>query len=125
VVETQSDLDEAKAAVSACSENTSCEVVCTMTFEASGDNQFNTMMGVTPQQMIEEIVPLGASIVGTNCGNGIQNMVKIAEQIRSIDTSVPILVGAYTCPCQRRCTGIQGRTNHFPGNPGRDGCLGG
>jgi 5-methyltetrahydrofolate--homocysteine methyltransferase len=37
-------------------------------------------MGVTVQQAVEGLVKAGADIVGSNCGNGIKNMLKIAEE---------------------------------------------
>lgn len=94
VVETMSDLEEARAAVTACSENTGCEVICTMTFEKSGENEFHTMMGVSPSEMVSEMINAGASVIGTNCGNGIENMIDIVKQIRSVEAHIPILVHA-------------------------------
>jgi 5-methyltetrahydrofolate--homocysteine methyltransferase len=94
VIETMSDMDEAKAAVRACAENTSCEIICTMTFEKSSDTEYHTMMGITPTQMVEELVPLGASIIGANCGNGIEGMIQIVKEIRSINKDIPVLVHA-------------------------------
>jgi len=94
VIETMSDLDEAIAAVKACKENTSCEIICTMTFDKSGDKAYNTMMGVTPAEMVNGIISNGASIVGANCGNGIQNMIEISELIRSVNSEIPILIHA-------------------------------
>ena len=94
VVETMSDIDEAKAAVRASKENTSCEIICTMTFEKSTEKEYHTMMGVTPQQMVEEIIGAGASIIGANCGNGIERMVEIVSLIREVDSSIPVLVHA-------------------------------
>ncbi len=94
VIETMSDLDEAKAAIQACKENTSCEVICTMTFEKSGEDIFHTMMGVTPTQMVEELVTAGADIIGANCGNGIKNMVSIVNEIRYVNKTIPILIHA-------------------------------
>jgi 5-methyltetrahydrofolate--homocysteine methyltransferase len=94
VIETMSDIDEAKAAVHACAENTDCEVICTMTFEKSDGDAFHTMMGVTPAQMAEEIVSAGAHIIGANCGNGIRNMIGIVKEIRSVNKSIPVLIHA-------------------------------
>jgi 5-methyltetrahydrofolate--homocysteine methyltransferase len=94
VIETMSDIDEAKCAISACSENTSCEIICTMTFEKSEEKVFHTMMGVTPAQMTEELVNAGISIIGANCGNGTKDMVNIVEQIRKINKNIPILIHA-------------------------------
>jgi 5-methyltetrahydrofolate--homocysteine methyltransferase len=94
VIETMSDIEEARAAVKACAENTSCEVICTMTFEKSAENTYHTMMGVTPAQMTAEMAEAGATIIGANCGNGIQNMIGIVREIRNSDKQVPILIHA-------------------------------
>lgn len=94
VIETMSDMDEAKAAVSAAKENTKCEVICTMTFEKSGDKLYNTMMGVSPQDMVQTIIDAGATIIGANCGNGIQNMIEISQLIREVDKDIPVLIHA-------------------------------
>ncbi len=94
VLETFTDIEEATAAVKACKQNTSCEIICTMTFDKTGEKEYNTMMGITPAQMVEDIIKAGADIIGANCGNGIVNMIDIAAEIRSIDTDIPILVHA-------------------------------
>ncbi len=94
VVETMSDIEEARAAVMACKENTSCEVICTMTFDKTGENEFHTMMGVSPSDMVEAMIEAGADIIGANCGNGMENMIGITEQIRKINSSIPILIHA-------------------------------
>jgi 5-methyltetrahydrofolate--homocysteine methyltransferase len=92
IVETMSDLEEAKAGVRACIENTSCEVICTMTFEKSGENAYHTMMGVTPAQMTEVITGAGAGIIGANCGNGIRDMIGIVKEIRRVNKTIPVLI---------------------------------
>ncbi len=92
-VETMFDLEEAKCAIMAAKENTKCEVICTMTFDAS-ETGFHTMMGTTPEAAAESLIEAGAEIIGTNCGNGVENMVGIVKQMRAIDSKVPILVQA-------------------------------
>lgn len=94
VIETMSDLEEATAAVRACKENTSCEIICTMTFEKSPEGAFYTMMGVTPAEMVTEMVAAGATIIGANCGNGMENMIGISEEIRKINANIPLLIHA-------------------------------
>jgi 5-methyltetrahydrofolate--homocysteine methyltransferase len=94
IVETMSDIDEAKAAVSACKENTPCEVICTMTFEKSGEQLYHTMMGVTPAEMVQEMINAGATIIGANCGNGMENMIGITEEIRKANATIPVLIHA-------------------------------
>jgi 5-methyltetrahydrofolate--homocysteine methyltransferase len=94
VVETMSDIDEAACAVKACAENTKCEIICTFTFEKSSEKVYHTMMGVTPSQMTEEMIKAGATIIGANCGNGIEGMIDIVEEIRKVNSNVPILIHA-------------------------------
>ncbi len=94
VIETMSDIDEAKAAVRAAADGTSCEIICTMTFEKTNEHTYHTMMGVTPAQMTEELVRAGAAIIGANCGNGIRDMIGIVKEIRSVNKTIPVLIHA-------------------------------
>jgi 5-methyltetrahydrofolate--homocysteine methyltransferase len=94
IIETMSDLEEAMCAINACKENTKCEIILTMTFEKSEEKVYHTMMGITPTQMIEELINSGVSIIGANCGNGIKDMVGIVEEIRKINKSIPVLIHA-------------------------------
>jgi 5-methyltetrahydrofolate--homocysteine methyltransferase len=94
VVETMTDLEEATAAVKACRDNTLCEVICTMTFDKSPDGSFFTMMGVSPADLVPAMIDAGANIIGANCGNGLENMIGIVNEIRAIDPEIPILVHA-------------------------------
>src|SRR6056297_228073 len=94
MIETMSDLDEARLAVKAAKENTGLEVFCTMTFEKTVNGEYRSMMGVSPTEMVETIVNAGADLIGANCGNGIAGMVGIVEEIRKADAEIPILVHA-------------------------------
>jgi 5-methyltetrahydrofolate--homocysteine methyltransferase len=94
VVETMTDLDEARIAVEAAKENTGCEVICTMTFDKIKSGEFRTMMGIAPGEIPEVLIAAGASVIGANCGNGIAGMVDIVREIRSVNSEIPILVHA-------------------------------
>ncbi|UCH14256.1 MAG: homocysteine S-methyltransferase family protein [Bacteroidales bacterium] len=94
VVETMSDLEEARQAVKAAKENTGCEVICTMTFERTVDNDYKSMMGVSPSQMVDEIIDHGVEIIGANCGNGIEGMIQIVKEIRKVNRTIPVLIHA-------------------------------
>lgn len=94
IVETMTDLAEAKLATRAAKENTDCEVICTMTFDETPDGEFRSMMGISPTQMVPELLEAGAEVIGANCGNGTQGMIGIVKEIRSVDSDVPILVHA-------------------------------
>ncbi len=92
IVETMTDLVEAKLAVQAAKENTECEMICTMTFDPTVHGDFRTMMGISPSQMVPELLDIGADVIGANCGNGTEIMIGVAKEIRSFDKNVPILV---------------------------------
>ncbi|KAA6352234.1 homocysteine S-methyltransferase [termite gut metagenome] len=93
-IETMSDIDEAILAIKATKENTHLEIIATFTFDATGENQFHTMMGVTPADAAIAAVQAGADIIGANCGNGLKNMIAIVSQMREVDPNIPILVHA-------------------------------
>jgi 5-methyltetrahydrofolate--homocysteine methyltransferase len=93
-IETMSDMDEASLAIKAAKENTRLEIIATFTFEATGENQFHTMMGVNPADAALAAVQAGADIIGANCGNGLKNMITIVRQMREVDLHTPVLVHA-------------------------------
>jgi len=79
--ETQTSLEETRLAIRAAKENTRLAVMATMVFD-KGPRGFFTMMGVTPVQAAVELRKAGADVVGSNCGNGIDNMLEVARQMR-------------------------------------------
>lgn len=93
-IETMTALDEAILAIRAARENTDLEIICAMTFDKTIQGDFRTMMGVSPEEMTHALKAAGADIIGTNCGNGMENMIPIVEQIRDADPDIPILVHA-------------------------------
>ena len=92
-IETFYALDEAEQAIRATKENTSLEVICTFTFDKSV-NGYKTLMGVTPQQMVESLIAYGADIIGANCGSGFEDMVEIVKMIREVSPDIPIMIQA-------------------------------
>ena len=93
-VETMTDLEEAIQAIKASKENTKCEVFCTMTFDKTVNNDFRSMMGVSPTDMVNQLVEAGAELIGANCGNGIKDMISIVKEIRERDKEISVLVHA-------------------------------
>ncbi len=94
MIETMTDLDEARLAIRAAKENTKCEVFCTMTFEKTIQGEFRSMMGISPTDMVNTLIDAGAELIGANCGNGIADMIGIVEEIRKANTEIPILIHA-------------------------------
>ncbi|MCD6566480.1 MAG: homocysteine S-methyltransferase family protein [Bacteroidales bacterium] len=91
-IETMSALDEAELAVKAAIENTNLEIICTFTFAKTVSGDYKTVMGVSPAQMAEKMLSAGASIIGTNCGYGMEVMIPIVKAFRDFDSNIPLLV---------------------------------
>jgi len=91
LIETMSDLAEAKEAISAARE-CGLPVVASMVFD-SGRNKDRTMMGVTPEQAAAELTEAGADVIGANCGRGIAGLVEICRRLRA-STSRPVWIKA-------------------------------
>ena len=43
------------------------------------NGDYHTMMGVSPEEMVILMKEAGAHIIGSNCGNGIRDMIGIAK----------------------------------------------
>ena len=93
-IETMSAIDEAELAVKATKENTNLEIIATFTFEKTLNDDYRTMMGVSPVDAANAMIAAGADIIGTNCGNGIERMVEIVREMREVAPETPILVHA-------------------------------
>jgi methionine synthase I (cobalamin-dependent) len=78
-VETMSDLNEARAAVTGAKQACSLPVFCTFSFDTHG----RTSMGVRPAQAAEAVAALGASAVGANCGHAPEEVLDILPQMRA------------------------------------------
>ena len=90
LIETQMALEEAITGICAARENTNLPVFSTMVFDL-GPRGFFTMMGVTPEKAVHDLREAGADIVGANCGNGIDKMVDLAEQMRAVDDGLMLI----------------------------------
>jgi methionine synthase I (cobalamin-dependent) len=81
VIETISDLEEAKLALAAARE-TGLPVVACAVFDAGKDKD-RTMMGSTPEQVANALTEAGADVIGANCGQGIEGFVQICRRLRA------------------------------------------
>jgi 5-methyltetrahydrofolate--homocysteine methyltransferase len=90
-VETMIDIQEITLAVKAAkSISPSTPVMATMTFDKT-PRGFFTMMGVNIEKAARELEAAGADIIGSNCGNGIEDMTMIAREYKEF-TSLPIII---------------------------------
>ncbi|MGO9317100.1 MAG: homocysteine S-methyltransferase family protein [Terracidiphilus sp.] len=81
LVETMSDIEEARLAVDA-ARSTELPVIVSFAFD-SGKNKDRTMMGATPESVAEAMVNAGADAVGANCGVGVEQVVPICRRLHA------------------------------------------
>ena len=90
-IETMTDLKEASLAIKAAkSVSQAIPVAATMTFDLT-PNGFFTIMGTGIEQAAGGLAEAGADIIGSNCGNGIENMIMIAEEFKR-RSSFPVMI---------------------------------
>ncbi len=81
IIETMSDISEAKIAVAA-ARAAGLPVIVSFAFD-TGKNKDRTMMGATPEQVASEMAAAGADAVGANCGVGIETAIVLCRRLRS------------------------------------------
>lgn len=87
LIETMSDLYEAKAAVLAAKENSSLPIFCTMTFQADG----RTLTGADALTAVNVLQGLGVDALGVNCSLGPRELVSIVREIVKY-SKIPVIV---------------------------------
>lgn len=87
VLETLTDLGEARAAVLAAKENSSLPVICTMTFEKTR----RTFTGCRISSMALTLEGLGIDAIGINCSLGPDELAPLVEELARW-TTLPIIV---------------------------------
>lgn len=81
LVETMSDIEEARLAVAA-AKSTGLPVIVSFAFD-SGKNKDRTMTGATPEAVAAKMVEAGADAVGANCGVGVEYAAPICRRLRA------------------------------------------
>jgi methionine synthase I (cobalamin-dependent) len=81
LVETMSEIEEARLAVAA-AKSTGLPVIVSFAFD-SGKNKDRTMMGATPEAVAAAMVEAGADAVGANCGVGVEYAAAICRRLHA------------------------------------------
>jgi methionine synthase I (cobalamin-dependent) len=81
LVETMSDIEEARLGVAA-AKTTGLPAIVSFAF-ASGRNKDRTMTGATPEAVAQAMVEAGADAVGANCGVGVEYAAAICRRLRA------------------------------------------
>lgn len=87
LIETMTDLYEAKAAVLAAKENSDLPVFCTMSFGEDG----RTFMGCNAVSMVSTLQGLGVDALGINCSMGPKEIEPLLDEVLKI-SKVPVMV---------------------------------
>ncbi len=110
-IETMTDLHEITLAIEAAKTiSPDTPVMATMTFDST-PRGFYTIMGVSIKDASRRLEQAGANIIGSNCGNGIENMVKIAREFKQ-NTVLPIVIQS-----NAGIPEIHGTTTLYPETP--------
>jgi len=96
-IETMISLEEAACAVRAARQaeqelGIALEVMATLTY-GPAPGGFRTVMGASIPDTVAELERAGADVLGSNCGNGIEQMLPITLEFRRL-TSRPLLIQA-------------------------------
>ena len=81
LIETMSEIDEARIAVEA-ARKTGLPVIASFAFD-SGKNKDRTMMGANPETVAAAMVEAGADAVGANCGVGVELAIPICARLHA------------------------------------------
>ncbi|MCS6993001.1 MAG: homocysteine S-methyltransferase family protein [Anaerolineales bacterium] len=80
LIETMSDINEAKAAIEGVRRiNSGIPLLVTFSFDTHG----RTMMGIKPEKAAREIWALGVTAIGANCGRTLSETLTAIEQMRA------------------------------------------
>ena len=89
VIETISDLYEAKAAILAAKENTNLPVICSMTFQEDG----RTFVGCDPLTAVVTLQDLGVDALGVNCSLGPESLKPVIDMMLKY-SRLPVILQA-------------------------------
>ena len=88
-VETMMAVEEAEAALRAAKEASGLPVSVSMTFDKT-ETGVRTSWGVDAAMAVERLSAAGADVIGANCGNGVEIVIEVIRQMRSL-TPLPLL----------------------------------
>jgi len=112
-IETFSDLEEARAAVTAAGAVApALPVVVTLTFERG-----RTMMGTRPEEAADVLAGMGVAALGANCGNGFEEVERVLPGLAAGAPGLPLVAKANAGrPIATADGGV-----YYPGTPAEAG----
>jgi len=89
-IETMSDLEEVKAAVTGIRSVSDLPIAATMSFDSHG----RTMMGVSPEQAAKVLQLEEIQLLGANCGTGSDELIEAIRAFKSTNPELPLIAKA-------------------------------
>ncbi|MHA1227247.1 MAG: homocysteine S-methyltransferase family protein [Candidatus Hodarchaeales archaeon] len=90
-VETISDLEEMKAALTAITRISNKPIIASMTYKKT-KRGFFTIMGNSVDQCFDELLTSGASVIGANCTLGSSDFVELFKTYREYNSDFPLSI---------------------------------
>jgi len=91
MLETFTDLNEVDCALDAIRQYSQIPVIVSLTYTKSPMG-YNTMMGTSIEDAVKYLLKSDVFAIGSNCGNGIENMIEVGKEIRKHSDKIKILV---------------------------------
>lgn len=92
IVETMMDAEEMRLAITAARQHSDLPIIATMTF-AVGPGGVRTRWGVDVSKAVQVLEEAGADVIGSNCGDGFDEMIEVIAQMRPL-TKRPLIAQA-------------------------------
>lgn len=92
IVETMMDAEEMRLAIKAAKQHSDLPVIATMTFSV-GPAGVRTRWGVDVSRAVQVLEEAGADVIGSNCGDGFDEMIEVIAQMRPL-TKLPVIAQA-------------------------------
>jgi 5-methyltetrahydrofolate--homocysteine methyltransferase len=86
-VETMSDINEVLAAIEGIRTVSDLPITATLTYDRHG----RTMMGVSPEDALEQLLPTGISALGANCGTGPEEVSNVVQALTDAGAQLPLI----------------------------------
>jgi 5-methyltetrahydrofolate--homocysteine methyltransferase len=86
-IETMSDINEVLAAIEGIRINSQLPIAATLTFDHHG----RTMMGVSPEMVVEQLGPKSLAALGANCGTGPEQIEPIIQALQAAGAQMPLI----------------------------------
>jgi 5-methyltetrahydrofolate--homocysteine methyltransferase len=91
MLETFADINEMECAINAIREHTDLPIIGSLTFNKSATG-YHTMMGTGIEEAVEFLSGKGLFAIGSNCGNGLKNMIEVGKEMRKHSQDMRIMV---------------------------------